>query len=219
MIRRTVARGLGIACVWAAALLAWPAGKASAQDWPVKGLVARWSGEGDAKDATGRYDGRPVGEIKYVKGVSGLAFKLDGGSAHVWVPNSPGLQITGNQTIALWLKPEKLGVRQNPISKAVSGEMAIVLESDGGASYYYGIKGIHTGPHQRVSLAGATKVGRWDHIAVVRDFKARKITWYVNGIMKHQAATKYDAADACTNGGKPGTLPGFLAAWRVTGVQ
>lgn len=96
---------IGIACFWA--LAAPAAGGIYDRNWPSNGLVARWPAEGNAKDSTGKHHGNEVGRIKYVKGVSGQAFKFDGLTAYISVSNSAALQITGNQTVAMWLNPEK----------------------------------------------------------------------------------------------------------------
>jgi len=192
-----VATHFGIACLWAIAVLASPAaGAVDPHGWPSNGLVAKWSGEGNAKDSAGKHHGKVVGPVKYVEGVSGRAFKLNGTSAYINMGNPAALQITGSQTVAMWLKPDKLGIRQNPIAKAYGGEGTITLEPNGALTYYYGISGGHDSLYDSLRVDSAVRVGRWQHVAVVRDFKTRKLTWYVNGIMKGQAPTEYDAAKA-----------------------
>jgi len=189
---------IGIACLWAFVASVSPAGGGvSERNLPSKGLVAMWSGQGNAADSADKNHGRAVGPVKYAPGILGLAFKLDGKGAHINIGSPAALQITGDQTIAMWLKPERLGARQNPIAKAYGGEMTITLEIDGGLTYFYGTHGQNAHPYDHFLLSGnVVKIGRWTHVAVVRDFKARKLRWYINGILKLTRDAKYDKAKA-----------------------
>jgi len=195
--RLRIAGSFGVACVCAVALLASPvAAGVDAHGWPGDGLVARWSGEGNARDSAGENHGKVVGPVMYVPGVSGRAFKLDGTSAHIDMGNPTALQITGNLTIAMWLNPGKLGVRQNPLSKAVGGEGTVNIENNGQMNFFYGISGGRRVPYTALITNPVLKVGRWTHVALVRDFKAGKITWYINGVMNRQGPTKFGKAKA-----------------------
>ena len=147
---------------------------------PSGGLVSRWSGEGNARDSAGKHHGRVVGSVKYAKGMSGKAFSLDG-RAYIDMGNPAGLRITGNQTIAMWLKPARLGLRQNPLAKAYGGEGTLTLEPTGVLNYYYGTGGGNAEPYTNFSSGQCFKVGQWTHIALVRDFKARKMRFYIDG--------------------------------------
>jgi len=187
---------LGIACFWALAALVSPAaGGIYDRNWPSGGLVSRWSGEGNAKDSTGKHHGRAVGSVKYAKGMSGKAFSLDG-RAYIDMGNPAGLRITGNQTVSLWLKAARLGLRQNLLAKAVGGEGVLNLEPTGMVNYYYGISGGRNNPYDNISAGANVKVGKWTHIALVRDFKARKLRWYINGVLKRESVPKFATAKA-----------------------
>ncbi|MBL7220343.1 MAG: LamG domain-containing protein [Phycisphaerae bacterium] len=185
---------LGIACLWALATSS-AAGGIYDRNWPSAGLVSRWSGEGNARDSMGRHHGRVVGAVKYVKGVSGQAFSLDG-RAYIDMGNPAGLRITGNQTVALWLKPARLGLRQNLLAKAVGGEGVFNLEPTGRVNYYYGISGGRNNPYDNITAGANVKVGKWTHIVLVRDFKARKLRWYINGVLKSEKVPKFAVAKA-----------------------
>jgi len=186
---------LVIACFWAS--VGEVAGGEPAGKWPSKGLVAMWSGQGNAADSAGKNHGRASGGVKYAAGISGLAFNLDGKSAHINVGSPAGVQVTGDQTIAMWLKPERLGVRQNPIAKAYGGEMTITVEPDGRLNYFYGISGRNAEAFDAFTLPRSfVDAGKWTHIAVVRDFKARKLRWYINGEVKQARDAKFNKARA-----------------------
>ena len=191
-----------VVLVSAAWMLAWPATAAIAAvppSYPREGLVGLWRGEGNATDSAGKNHGKERGNVKYAPGQFGQAFKLDGKGSHIAVPNAKALQITGSQTIAMWICPARLGLRQNPIAKAYGGEGTITLEPDGELKYYYGSSGRDGEPYAgyttlaaKAPLAGG---GKWTHIAVVRDLKKRKVQWYVNGVRaKHNTDVSAPAA-------------------------
>jgi hypothetical protein len=166
--------------------------------WPSNGLVAKWSGEGDAKDSAGENHGKAVGPVKYVTGVSGRAFEFDGSSAYINMGNPAALRVTGDQTIAMWLNPGRLDSRQNPLDKDPGGEMAITLVQGGALYYYYGMSHQQASrPADFIRSAGpCLQVGKWTHIAVVRDFKARELRLYINGALQDTAIPKAAAAKA-----------------------
>jgi hypothetical protein len=182
---------VALVCLWTSSAFGGPFDRT----FPSGGLVSRWSGEGDAKDSTGRHNGRVVGAVKYVKGMSGRAFGLDG-RAYIDMGNPAGLRITGSQTIAMWVKPARLGVRQNPLAKAVGGEGVINIEPTGRVNYYYGVSGGRNVPYDAIGSASGIKVGKWTHIALVRDFKARKLRWYIDGVLKSEKVPKFANAKA-----------------------
>lgn len=107
------------------------------------------------------------------------------------------LQITGNQTIEMWIKPANLGDRQNPFAKAYGGEGTITLEPYGGLSYYYGTGGGNSQPYQGFHTSGdVVPVNVWTHIAIVRDLTNRKLFWYVNGNLVAEETAQYATAAA-----------------------
>ena len=193
-----------------------PAPKLSGGWIPRDGLVSLWSGEGNANDSAGENHGKAAGGVGFAAGRVGQAFKLDGKDDHINCGNGKSLQITGSQTIAMWIKPDRLGVRQNPIAKAYGGEGTMTLEPTGELSYFYGTSGMNlgsgryavfstfgqaadtsTGACKVYSVRKTTiKVGQWTHVALVRDLVAKRIRWYVNGDLVTEAAASIPAAKA-----------------------
>ena len=186
---------IGIACLWAFAVPVSAAGGVQAANGPSGGLVSRWSGEDNAMDSAGKHHGRVVGAVKYAKGMSGKAFSLDG-SAYVDFGNPAGLRITGNQTIAMWLKPARLGLRQNPLAKAYGGEGTLTLEPTGMMNYIYGISGRNAQPYASITSETCFKVGKWTHVAVVRDFKVQKLQFYIDGVLRKEKVPKFTKTTA-----------------------
>lgn len=73
--------------------------------------------------------------------ISGKCLYFDGSNDVVSVANSTSLQVTGDQTIVMWLKPLQLGARRNPIAKAYGGEGTITFEPGNTLNYYWGTGG------------------------------------------------------------------------------
>jgi len=124
------------------------------------------------------------------------AISLDGSDDYVDLGNPSELQITGNQTIEMWLKPANFDNRQNPYAKAYGGEGTITLETSGKLNYYYGTAGKNSSTYQGVGSDQSLELNEWSHVAVVRDFDSDTVTWYINGEQTNQIATNHDAAVA-----------------------
>ena len=128
----------------------------------------------------------------------GLAF--DGVDDFVSLGNPAGLQITGDQTIEFWIKPANFNNRQNPIAKAYGGEGTMTLEQNGVMSYFYGTAGGDASPYQSFDTGpAALRVGRWTHVALVRDLTHRRLQFYLDGVLVNQAAAAYASATASGN--------------------
>jgi hypothetical protein len=102
--------------------------------------------------------------------------------------------VTGNQTIAFWVKANQNG-RQNPIDFGYGGEGTITIEPSGSVSYYYGTRGGYGSPYQyHGTTSNAIKWNTWTHLAITRDFQNKKLIWYVNGKKNRETATKFTYA-------------------------
>ena len=197
---------------------------------PREGLVALWSAEGHAGDSAGNNHGKLKGGVGFAPGKVGRAFKLDGKDDYVDFGNPKALQITGSQTIAMWVRFDRVDVRQSVLHKAYGGEGTIHLDKDptGELTYRYGSSGSDGEPYCSCTTFGdaGDHVGRfmmgrrvvhglvvrelkvhtlkktgikartWTHIAVVRDLKARRLRWYVNGALVVEADVTVGQAKA-----------------------
>ena len=179
-----------------------------------KGLVAHWSAEGNANDSAGQNHGKLRNGATFAPGKIGQAFKLDGKDDYIDFCNPKALQITGSQTITMWIRPDRLDVRRHPIAKDYTGEGTIALEADGRLMYFFGPTGKRIPPYcylssagraQKVYYGGETNIEtrgtkayvkprEWTHIAIVRDLGARKLRWYVNGRFAVECDSPYPAA-------------------------
>ena len=111
------------------------------------------------------------------------------------IGNKPELQIIGDQTISMWMRPTFSG-KMNPFSKCYGGEGTVTVEEDGKVNYFYGTAGSRAEPYQTFESGFALEEMIWTHIAVVRDLKAMKLLWYENGELSNEATAEYAAAKA-----------------------
>ncbi|MBD3388147.1 MAG: hypothetical protein GF414_04325, partial [Candidatus Altiarchaeales archaeon] len=116
--------------------------------------------------------------------------------------DAPQLQQNGNQTIEVWVKPERFNTRRNIYGVAYAGEGAITLEEDGSLTYFYGILGTNSGTggvdYDHIKSNYKLKRGVWQHIAIVRDFDTGKLRWYINGELTNEKDTLFDYAQPGT---------------------
>ena len=97
-------------------------------------------------------------------------------------------EMTGNTTISASVIAIKNG-RQNIFDNGYAGEGTITIEGNGSLNYYYGTKGGYGSPYTGFSSGAKIKFGELTHIAIVRDFTNKKLTWYINGnVVKERAS-------------------------------
>ena len=139
-----------------------------------------------------RHRGLLTGGILSV-GVAGRAMKFTG-KTHIDFGSPEALQITGSQTICMWLNPANLTNRQNPINKAYGGEGTWTLEKNGTINYWCGSSGKNASPYTGYLMTKPLKAGQWAHVATVRNARTGKVTWYKNGKPVSTRTLKYRAA-------------------------
>jgi hypothetical protein len=112
-------------------------------------LVARWRGDGNAKDSFGHADGQVSSGLSYVQGPGGQAFQFDGGSSKVDFGNSAGNFGTNDFTVAFWIKTSSKNGHEAFFSKRAS--------CDAGASAW----DIQIGGGQQKPPPGCVVMGLW----------------------------------------------------------
>jgi len=127
-------------------------------------------------------------------GTGKYALSFDGVDDYVNLGNPPSLQITGNQTIEMWLYPYSFGARRNPYSKAYGGEGTITQETNGTVNYYYGTCGGNCSPYQGFTMTSSINVNEWTHLVLVRDLTNMKLGWYKNGKKTNEVNASYSSA-------------------------
>jgi hypothetical protein len=124
--------------------------------------------------------------------------KLDGspGFIPLQILSEPKLRIEGDQSIMFWLQPEKIGQKMQIYSQCYGGEGSIMLEKSGGLTYSYGTAGARQDPYQQVASNSVMQPGKWQHVAIVRDFSSKQLRWYLDGELTNEVPTSYEHAKA-----------------------
>jgi hypothetical protein len=142
------------------------------------GLVALWSGEGNANDSVGGNNGKLMGNVAYGKGQIGQAFVFDGSKDWVDVGNPPGLHLQ-DFTITAWIKRANTSFVteiQNHICMIFcfgTGGYGLDLNPAGRPGLNkVGTKG--TSPQKLITDTG------WHHLAVTKS--GSTVIFYIDGI-------------------------------------
>jgi Concanavalin A-like lectin/glucanases superfamily/Immunoglobulin domain/Immunoglobulin I-set domain len=86
-----------------------PGAAASGCVAPPAGLVAWWTGDGDANDIVGDHHGSLYNGASFAAGKVGLGFALDGDDDFVLIPDSDSLDFSTELTVEMWFKSEYWG--------------------------------------------------------------------------------------------------------------
>ena len=158
------------------------------------GLVARWLGDGDAKDGTGHFDGQVGRGVSYVPGPTGQAFQLNGAGAQVDFGNSAGNFGTCDFTITFWMKTDTRNVQEAFLAKRAACDGSAIfweIMVGGGGNPPPGIIDfvIEEGgnmPTDDLVTSRRMTDGQWHHYAWVRqisDAGIAKGLLYVDGVL------------------------------------
>lgn len=102
------------------------------------------------------------------------ALELDGKAGYVDCGNDPSLAITSALTLSAWIFPRDLSSgRQGILCKAASGEFELHVEPDGTLGFRHA-DGVDGG-----ASTARVPVGRWTHVAAVRD--GTSLTLHLDG--------------------------------------
>lgn len=102
------------------------------------------------------------------------ALELDGKASYVDCGNDPSLAITSALTLSAWIFPRDLSSgRQGIICKQASGEFELYVEPNGALGFRHA-DGIDGG-----ATTAQVPVGRWTHVAAVRD--GTSLALYLDG--------------------------------------
>jgi hypothetical protein len=152
------------------------------------GLAAWWTFDGDFKDAAQTNHGTPKGDAKIVTDTArGQVLALDGTGDYVEVPNSPSLNITGNQlSLSAWVNLNSVATVQIILAKVASDtthvspyfSYSLHALANGQPRFWIARTG---GTSNRAGTAGMFTVGTWHHVAGVYDGAQLKL--YFDGAL------------------------------------
>jgi hypothetical protein len=150
------------------------------------GLVALWSGEGNANDSVGGNNGKLAGNVTYGKGQIGQAFMFDGRMNHsVKVGNPVQLQLQ-DFTIVAWVK------RDNADTVSADFHNAVIFGYGTGGYALY-LNSVGRPILSKLNVSETKPLGRirntnWHHVAVTKSGSA--VVFYIDGAA--HSAPAYD---------------------------
>ncbi len=161
------------------------------------GLLAFWSGDGQADDSAGQHNGVLVGGADFAPGLLGQAFNFDTPGSFVKIPKSAGLNPSSQLTIEFWMNADAANLMDNyqglvtsdfygvEISNGYGGKMGVNFFVSTAANQpvpRFGFDQRMSGFRPRItSVANFTHIsdangggapvtaGRWHHVAATYD--------------------------------------------------
>ncbi len=160
-----------------------------AQQWNTNtlpfGLIAWWSAEGSAVDATANHhDGTASGGVSYVSGQFGSGIAFDGTNGVVEVPDNPALRLTNALTIEFWAKRQRFGIdfvleKGGDWNSTQDGEAnyGVSFHSGNNHMLYFTFRGGWRG------ISGVSDFD-WHHYAVVATNGSANPAFYIDGLAR-----------------------------------
>ncbi len=102
---------------------------------------------------------------------------FDGVNDRVKISSNSKLQISGNQTICFWVKPNNFNHTQKIITKHYKKEFYINLITNKKLRYYYGNRSSYNYINSDI-----IPEDKWTQACIVRNLDTKKLNWYINGI-------------------------------------
>lgn len=162
---------------------------------PPPGMVAWWSGDGNALDLVGAKDGSLQGGVTFGPGEVGEAFHFQGGDDMVLNPEPALLDIRGTFTMEFWAFPDgfRLSTPETTDGMTGYGSQRYAIHPDhgagagdasaAGAGVSVGVNGISVFEHSvnyiPSLLVYDAPISNWTHVAVVYEDNQPRL--YVNG--------------------------------------
>ena len=173
------------------------------------GLVALWSGEGNANDSVGANNGTLVGEVGFADGKVGQAFSFNGRNSYVSIPDSTSLDVLATSiTVMAWIKVNHSTVNSDWEGIVTKGNASWRLMATAGTkTVYFAASGTSS-----ADIGGSRNVndGQWHHVAGVYD--GANLLIYVDGKLD---ASRSDSGSIVTTS-DPVSI-GYLANTRSSG--
>src|SRR5262249_41827529 len=147
---------------------------------PPPGLVAAYSfnegGGTTASDASGNGNtGTVVNSPTWVTGEYGSALLLNGTNQYVHVPSNSAFNLTGDLTVAAWVKDAAHGSLLAKHNGSTSGDYAVYIHGSG----IFDLYGDGLTPAAVSSTRAIPADHAWHHVAVTR--QGSTVTFYLDG--------------------------------------
>ena len=164
---------------------------ASGSGRPRDGLIALWSGDGNAEDAIGGNHGL-LNNVSFSDGVAGRAFLFApdsfpyGTYCGAQIPDQPGYALTKSLTVECWIRPRGNGYVIFFRGDHRPGHDPYCLAMDGPLNISFGICDEND---NTASVKTHISMGEWIHVAGVLDDSADTLSLYTNGVLAAQINT------------------------------
>lgn len=144
---------------------------------PADSLTAWWTADGTFAGATGALTGTISGNVSFAAGKVGQAFRLEGDSAHIRVPDSPLLWFgAGDFTWEAWVNASPMQPRFPQIlSKRSTEQDGFLFGLWENGRPYVQLAGVNLSAATSADLRDTA----WHHVAAVR--QSGVLTYYVDG--------------------------------------
>lgn len=130
---------------------AWPDARGQSNSCvpPPAGLVAWWTGDGDARDFVGGNHGTMQNGAGFAPAMAGEGFQLDGQNDFVLIPDSSTLDLSNEITVEFWFKSTGWEGGDAIVDKRTSSDCnyGVIVSSDWGFQLYYNDPSIFGGDH------------------------------------------------------------------------
>jgi hypothetical protein len=157
------------------------------------GLVSCWQGEGNAQDQAESNDGNLQGDLAFVPGEVGQAFRFNGTNADVRVPASASLNVglADGFTIETWINPADV-LQWHPLVEWNNGSFGVSFAISDGSGAGHGalwasVKDTAFTEHPLTTPTGLLVSNVWQHVAVTYAKTNGYAVLYINGVQKAQA--------------------------------
>jgi len=175
---------------------------------PVSGLAAWYPFTSDAADAAGTNDGTLQGDALVVADAArGQVLELDGSGDYASLGDPASLNITGQITLAAWIKPEATNGLRNILVRghafSPNGEVFLRI-----ANGNYQVGSWNGSNHLASSPIPASDVGQWVHLTGVYDGTHWRL--YRNGV---------EIASQVESTGAVAVATGWAIGARATGTE
>jgi hypothetical protein len=141
----------------------------------VDNLISYYSFERNANDLKSTNDGI-ITLISWHRSLTNFCAKFN--SSTITIPNDASLQITGVFTISFQIRPYSLTSAQTILHKSKDNEYSIVLETNGGITFYHG-NGTSNESFNVLNASSNLSINEKAHIVIVRT--ASNIITFKNG--------------------------------------
>ncbi|MFA7344274.1 MAG: LamG-like jellyroll fold domain-containing protein [Terrimicrobiaceae bacterium] len=169
---------------------------------PANGLVGYYRLEQTTTDSSGSgNNGTAQAGFSYSSDAAEDSYsgQFDGSGGRVVVPDSASLRITGNLTVAAWVKANSYGNSPNLMAKSYNDGYRLCAYTSGGTGYLKLVLG--NGSSTALFYGNQPlPVGAWTHVAAVVSISGSTaaVTFYINGVAGNIAYNTLSAIEAGT---------------------